>query len=640
VTGTRLTPTHLSLAGFAIVLLLAWFCYRPALSGDFQLDDVSNLSGLQYVEDRKSLLDFILSGAAGPTGRPIALWSFGMQADEWQHGARAFLRVNVLIHILNAALLAWFLFQLTRAQGIDRDRSALVGFAAAGIWVLMPLLATASLLTVQRMTTLSATFALAGLVGYLLGRARIESHPQSSLIVMGISLVLGTSLATLTKESGLLLPLYVLAIEATLFTAPRAIAGAKWRILQGVFLVFPAVVVFVYLAFNLGYSEWAVAKRGFNGWERLLTEAEVLWVYLQKALLGIPSTLGIYQAAPEVSAGMRQPTTLIAVAGWLLVIGIAVVYRRRWPLFGFAVLWFITGHLLESTVLPLELYFEHRNYLPIVGPVYAVVAAMLLQSQLSRRIASVFLPTYMFLSAILLYQFAAMLGDPSASSRYWALRYPESVRAVTNMATYQLKEEGPVRALATLDEFVLRNPQYSYLRIQELNLRCLAMPAADHSAVVGQLHQSLPTSDFTLSAGTMLSQLFDTLVTRDCNEVDTQTLLGIADRLLANPRYAAVPGYVQFHYRLLAGVARRQDRLQDAIGYVEKAISVMPSSELNMMMVTALADAGDYQQAREFIDDALEAPPRNPVRAVKWARDLENLREYVDELERYSRTQE
>ena len=96
----------------------------------------------------------------------------------------------------------------------------------------------------------------------------------------------------------------------------------------------------------------------------------------------------------------------------------------------------------------------------------------------------------------------------------------------------------------------------------------------------------------------MLSQLFDTLVTRDCNAVDTQTLLGIADRLLANPRYAAVPGYVQFHYRLLAGVARQQDRLQDAIGYVEKAISVMPSSELNMMMVTALADAGP--RPREF----------------------------------------
>ena len=123
-TGTRLTPTHLSLAGFAIILLLAWFCYRPALSGDFQLDDVKNLSGLQYVEDTDTMLEFVLAGAAGPTGRPIALLTFGLQADEWQNGAEAFLRVNVLIHMLNAVLLAAFLFLLTRAQGRSRDRSA------------------------------------------------------------------------------------------------------------------------------------------------------------------------------------------------------------------------------------------------------------------------------------------------------------------------------------------------------------------------------------------------------------------------------------------------------------------------------------------------------------------------------------
>ena len=80
-TSTRLTPTHFSLAGFAIVLLLAWFCYRPALSGDFLLDDVANLSGLQYVEDTHTLLEFVLSGSAGPTGRPVAV--FRWAAAHW-----------------------------------------------------------------------------------------------------------------------------------------------------------------------------------------------------------------------------------------------------------------------------------------------------------------------------------------------------------------------------------------------------------------------------------------------------------------------------------------------------------------------------------------------------------------------------
>ena len=105
-TTGAITTTRLSLLGFIVILLLAWFCYRPALSGDFQLDDRSNLSGLQYVDDTSSMFEFVLSGAAGPTGRPIALLTFGLQADQFQHGAEAFLRVNVLIHLLNAALLA------------------------------------------------------------------------------------------------------------------------------------------------------------------------------------------------------------------------------------------------------------------------------------------------------------------------------------------------------------------------------------------------------------------------------------------------------------------------------------------------------------------------------------------------------
>lgn len=639
-TGSRLTPTHLGLAGFAIVLLLAWFCYRPALSGDFQLDDVGNLSGLQYVEDTNSMLDFVLSGAAGPTGRPIALLSFGLQADQWEQGAEAFLRVNILIHILNALLLAAALYQLSLAQGVSRDQSALTATLAAGCWALMPLLATSSLLVVQRMTTLSATFALIGLLGYLLARRHVDAKPRQALAWMGSSLVLATLLATLSKETGMLLPLYVLVIEVTLLREPESIGRRHWRILQGLFLVLPVLVILAYLAANVFYAEWTVAKRGFTGWERLLTETQLLWVYLKKALLGIPATLGIYQTPPAVARGLLEPATFLSLLMWVLASGAAIIYRRRWPLFSFAVAWFIGGHLLESTVLPLELYFEHRNYLPIVGPVYAVVAALMLNSPQLKRMALVLVPAYMFLSAMLLYQFASILGEPSASSRYWANRYPDSVRAVTTMATYQLAEEGPLRTLATIDQFVLRSPQHSYLRIQELNLRCLAMPNAEHDMVVDELHRGLPTAEFTLTAGTMLSQLFDTVSAGTCNGVDTQTLLGIADRMLANPRYAAVPGYLQFHYRLLAGIARRENRLEEAIGYVEKAIAVQGSSELNMMMVTALGDSGEYDRARNFIRDAMRAGPRNPVQALQWARDLENLSEYVNELERYSETQE
>jgi hypothetical protein len=638
VTSTRLTPTHFSLAGFAIVLLLAWFCYRPALSGDFQLDDFANLSGLQHVQDGATLLDFVLSGTAGPTGRPVALWTFALQADAWPEGAEAFLQVNILLHLLNAALLAALLFQLAQAQGAGRDRSAMIAAFAAGIWVLMPLLATSSLLVVQRMTTLSATFVIAGLLAYLLARRRIDDAPGKALVGMGASLTLATALAMLSKETGILLPVYALVLEATVLTAPRAVPGRHWRVFRGVFLGVPAAVVVVYLATQSVYPEWAVARRGFTGWERLLIEAQLLWVYLLKALVGLPSQLGIYQG-PSPARSLFAAPVLLAIAAWLAVLATAYLRRRRWPLLALAVGWYLGGHLLESTVLPLEVYFEHRNYLPIIGPVYAAVAALTLAPRRVHVAGLVALPVFMALSAGFLYVFASMQGDPSTSSRYWAQRHPDSVRAVTRWVSYQLGEEGVPRALATLDDFVLRQPQHGYLRIQELNLRCIMMPAADHDPVIDELQKGLPSVEFTFTAGTMFSQLFDTVAARDCNGVDTTTVRELADRLLTNPRYAAVPGYVQFHYKLLAGIARQQGRMPDAIGYLEQAIAAQPTSELNMMMVTALGAEGEYEQARRFIEDAMQKAPLSPTWAWAWRRDLDNLRAYIDELERYSRDQ-
>ena len=45
---------------------------------------------------------------------------------------------------------------------------------------------------------------------------------------------------------------------------------------------------------------------------------------------------------------------------------------------------------------------------------------------------------------------------------------------------------------------------------------------------------------------------------------------------------------------------------------------------------------GQFDAARAFIDEALDAAPRNPLQSLAWRSNLRNLREYVDELERYS----
>ena len=46
-------------------------------------------------------------------------------------------------------------------------------------------------------------------------------------------------------------------------------------------------------------------------------------------------------------------------------------------LIGYGILFFLAGHALESSIFPLEIYFEHRNYLPAVGLALALVSGLM-----------------------------------------------------------------------------------------------------------------------------------------------------------------------------------------------------------------------------------------------------------------------
>mgnify|MGYP001816619485 FL=1 len=632
----RPLDARLILTVFVVVLAVAFVAYRPAFTGAFELDDVSNLGELANVEDADSLLDFTLSGKAGPTGRPVALLTFGLQAEQWEKGAAAFLQVNLFIHLLNALLLAGCLYQLARLVAVERNQALLVAVAASSLWVTMPLLASASLLVVQRMTTLSATFALVGLGGYLAARSRLGASPARALVGMSVSLVAGTVLATLSKESGLLLPALVLALEATVLRPPESVPVRRWRAWQAVFLIVPAVVVFAYVASRAHYPDWLVARRDFNAWERLLTEARVLWVYLGKALVGLPAKLGIYQTPPAISRSLLEPITLLAALAWIGLGAAALIWRRRYPLSALAVLWYLIAHVIESTVVPLELYFEHRNYLAVIGPLFAACMGLFVTMPELRKLAGAIIPVYLLVNVWFVFNFADVRGKPDLAANYWAIYYPDSVRAVTTLASQELEDWGPTTTLKTLDGFVSEYPQHGYLRIQALNLLCQARPDEDHSDVLASLYRELPDVDFTYTAGSMLSQLFTTVSNTSCRDVTTDTVKALAESLHANRRYKDDPLYNQFHHKLLAGIYRYEGDYAATVESLDKAIEFRPSPELHMMMVTLLGGAGQFDEARAFIDDALNAAPRHPLRATAWRRNLHNLREYIAELERYS----
>lgn len=625
-TITRRGLTYLFV--LCLVLCLGWLAYAPALNGRLLLDDVSNLGGLAKIEDFRSALLFIFSGDAGPLGRPVALASFALQADAWGGSARPFILVNILVHLLNAGLLSWALYRLAVLSRVPEHGRAFAAIAAAAIWLFMPLLASASLMVIQRMTTLSATFVLLGLAGYLHARTDLERSSRRSLVLMSACLVIATALAAFTKESGALLPVYVLVLEATVLTRPAGL-GARWAIWKTAFLVLPAAAIAAYIAVRVPYGPSTVLSRDFTGWERLITEAGILWQYLFNALVPRPGVFGPFHDGYPVARTVFDPFALAAIVAWIALAGMAIFLRRARPFFALAVLWFLAGHAIESTLVPLELYFEHRNYLPVVGPLFALCAALTHVRSEHRRLVVAGITAYALVNAAVLFSNTSLWGNPPLAAVYWQQKFPDSVRAATNVAEYRLRTEGPRGALQTLRSIVDRNPSKAYLLIPALSLSCIAAPQAEHARELDELSQLLPRTDFSYTVGTMLSDLYTTARKVDCRGVSGAAVMNLAKVLMENPRYSGNGGYKRLHHQLLARVLRDEGEYAQAIAHLEHALEFGRGADLNMMIVTTYADAKDYEAAREHIAAARHNPPRNPLRRFVWESGLDELQKYV-----------
>lgn len=364
---SRLYKLILAPAIFFLVLLLFW----PGVSGGFLFDDFHNIvtnSNVQIKELNAANLWAASQGYSGGT-RQLAMVSFALNAywaglDPW-----AYKVTGLVVHALNAVLVFLLAQRLVSfSPRIVAQHQRMAALALALVWALHPIQVSSALYVVQRMETLCTTFLLVALLLYL--RARVQqinvgsSHPG-----LWLGMCSAAVLAVFFKESAVLLPLFCLGLEVTVLRFASVLRGQQqfWRLLYLVGSVL-ALLVFLFLVVPHYYSAEPYAGRDFNTIERLLTQARVLWLYVQQMLLPLPHTLYFYYDDLHLSTGWLQPvSTLPAVLGWLLVLGLAVCWRQRFPLFAIGIFWFFAAHFLTSNVIGLEMVFEHRNYFALLG---------------------------------------------------------------------------------------------------------------------------------------------------------------------------------------------------------------------------------------------------------------------------------
>ncbi|ABW67215.1 tetratricopeptide repeat protein [Desulfosudis oleivorans] len=361
------SKTIFTISGILVFVLIL---YGNTFHGDFVFDDVPNIvdradlhmEGLSL----PAVLDACTMGKDGASyvHRPVSNLSFAL--NHWVGGLRpaGYHVVNLLIHLVATLFVFKAILLLLEIGKVPRpwaDRLLIAGVATL-LWAAHPMQIQAVTYIVQRMASLAAMFYVVGIWAWL--KFRIASAGADSRRPWGFAFLalVTVALALGSKENAALFPAALLLVEACFF-------DAAW--LRRLF-VRPVVPVAIVLAAVVGIGIWLFSTSLLNGYvdrpfglkERLLTEPRILFFYLYQFLAPVPENFSIDHDFTLSTSFVHPVTTLLSVAGILGMLAAALVYRKKYPLACFAVLFYFVHHLIESTVLPLELVFEHRNYLP------------------------------------------------------------------------------------------------------------------------------------------------------------------------------------------------------------------------------------------------------------------------------------
>ncbi len=610
--------------GLWILLLVATWCFWPAITGPFVFDDFPNLQNLGQLNGRinHETLGYYLYAFLDNPGRPLAALSFLIEDSTWPTFPAAFKRDNILFHLIAGSLVFWLTLLLAKLRNRDIITApALVALAGTAMWLLQPMQLSTTMLVVQRMTILSTIFMLAGLLAYLkvLDSARLPEFAR--VAVAGIALALFGTIALLCKENGALIFAYATALNLTLLRE-RLLGFRPFnrRLLQWGVAV-PVLTLFALAIIYRNTLSQEYDNVNFTLAQRLMTEPRILFQYLGMILLPRISGQGIFHDDYVASHSLLDPiSTIFALIGVLALLCSAVWLRRRYTVYSFAVLWFFAGHLIESTVVPLELYFEHRNYLPMVGPLFALAYLVFAVPRNYRNAAVAILVIWLGTAALLTRYNAGIWGDRGKLALVWARQSPNSIRAVQTLAIFYYDRGDHQVARDTFDAAIARFPEHKELQFQRVLLDCLDRGVTRHQwqslvNIATNIRYSRPIPDVVSAF------VRESIGTDRCHGTlrpDDARWLIFA--LLANPNFSHDTDTRGYMHTELAKLALADRDLDGLMHQMDLSYAFRPNPLVPREQAIHLLSAGLPDQALHYLDISDHTPTPWPK---SWILDIQ-----------------
>jgi protein O-mannosyl-transferase len=594
--------------------------YSSSFHGTWALDDssIGQFTSIEKVIDQRhgyrivALLSFAINGWINPL-------------DPFNYRI-----LNIIIHFINSALVYLIVLRTLKLPGIA-DRYGVYAFPAAlvsaAIFALHPININAVAYIIQRMTSLSAMFVLLSLQSYISARLSVSRFKSVVFYLLSLSCLI---LGALSKENAIMgVPLILLYdyVFIMKFQTGRlnmrqlaaGIAGILLLVITAVLLNLEraASILGMFLKLNqpIEGSGWTAVDIYWTPLQHILTEFRVIGRYFFLLLFPLPEFLVFDWWGFPVSKSLTEPvTTLISV---LLVLS-AVIFswhtRKKRPFLFFGVLWYFIAISLESFIVPgLDLYFEHRNYLPFAGLAIGFTTEFMCLFR-GRTLDGKALWAGVLLISVLLgsltFQRNQMWRDSVTLWEDTVAKDPENVRAIIALGNSYLKKPDIDAAINYFEKAVNSSLIHKRGRFFEDSAYSLGMT----SLFIGD----------TDRAGKIIETMESSLEDAGPQGYRSKILKAYYQNQLGNPE-TAITGYESvlndtlgldrvIVHTLLGDAYRKAGRLAEALEKYDEALEIDPhfSAAFYGMAQTYLS-MRNPDQAKVYLQKALDFDPSNPL---------------------------
>jgi hypothetical protein len=361
-----------TLIAIGLIAGVALLAYSNTFHVPFHFDDRPNIINNPNVQFKVLTWDRVEQLAKNTYKETIRVFSYLTLALNYYFGGFnvfGYHLVNLVIHIASGIFLYWYLMLTFNLPSLREKYGAIsykVALFSSLIFISHPIQTQSVTYIVQRMASMAAMFYLLSLVLYVKGRL---SNGWPRILCFG-GMVLSYLLGVFSKENAAILPVFIALYEFYFFQ--RLDLSPKSRKvlfgLVGALLILGAfgLIIWGRRYFNLiieGYE-----YRTFSMSERVLTQFRIILYYVTLLVYPHPFRLNLDYDFPISKTILDPPTTLVSILLVASLIGYSIWTAKKRPVLSFFILWYFGNLFIESSIFPLEMVYEHRLYLPAVGP--------------------------------------------------------------------------------------------------------------------------------------------------------------------------------------------------------------------------------------------------------------------------------